>query len=106
MVLYLQLLFYLRLVNTTNVLYLPVLLSKVFHFCSTLLPCLVVAFFTHFTSDLLKDVLVPMCTIQVALYTFIAPYTNKCSCFFGTPATTRFVYFHVNLRANVIITKS
>ena len=42
----------------THVLYLPVLLSKVFHFRSTLLPCLV-AFFTHFMSDLLKDVLVP-----------------------------------------------
>ena len=95
--------FYLRLANTINILYLPVLLSKVFHFRPTLLPCLVVAFFTHFTSDLLEDVPVPMRTIQAALYTFIAPYTNKRSCFFGTPATTHFVYFHVNPRANVII---
>ena len=38
--------FDLRLVNTTtNALYLPVLLSKVFHFRPTLLPCLFVAFF-------------------------------------------------------------
>ena len=95
--------FYLRLVNMTNELYLPVLLSKVFRFCSTLLPCLVVAFFTHFMSDLLEDVLVSMHTIQAALYTFIASYTNKHSCSFGTPATTHFVYFHINLRANVII---
>ena len=84
--------FDLRLVNTTtNALYLPVLLSKVFHFRPTLLPCLFVAFFAHFTSDLLEDVLISMCTIQAALYTFIAPYTNKSSCFFSTPATTRFV---------------
>ena len=89
--------------NTTNVSYLPVLLSKVFHFRSTLLPCLVVAFFTHFMSDLLEDVSVSMRTIQASLYTFITPYTNKHSCFFGTPATTHFIYFHVNPRANVII---
>ena len=95
--------FYLRLANTTNVLKLPVLLSKVFHLRSTLLPCLVVAFFTYFTSDLLEDVPVSMRTIQAALYTFITPYTNKHSCIFGTPATTHFVYFHVNPRANVTI---
>ena len=57
---------------------------------------------THFTSDLLEDVPVSMHTIQAALYTFIAPYTNK-RCFFGTPATTHFIYLHVNPRANVII---
>ena len=89
--------------HSTNVLYLPVLLSIVFHFRSTLLPCLGIAFFTHFTSNLLEDVPVPMRTIQAALYTFIAPYTNKRSCFFDTPAITHFVYFHVNPRANVII---
>ena len=53
------------------------------------------------SSDLLEDVPVSMRTIQAALYTFIAPYTNK-RCFFGTPATTHFVYLHVNPRANVI----
>ena len=72
-----------------------------FSFCTAAMSCC--SLFTHFMRDLLEDVPVSMHIIQAALYTFITPYTNKSFYFIGTPATTHFVYFYTNLRANVII---
>ena len=71
--------------------YLSVLLYKVFHFCSALLPYLFTLRVTHFMSDLLKYMSVPVGTIQPTLYTFLASYTKKGFHFFYTPAAIHLV---------------
>ena len=44
--------------------------------------------YTHVTSNLLENMLVSMGAIQSTLNAFLAPYPDKSSRFFGTPAAT------------------
>ena len=45
-------------------------------------------FSLHVTSNLLENMSVSVGAIQSALKAFLAPYADKGSCFFGTPAAT------------------